>query len=80
MEATATEAGPREADVTNVWNRATVNVQEETYGKFSCHNCVEYPHGPLPKRCDFSKEEDHLIAECPNRKTGQRDRLNKACV
>ena len=42
-------------------------------GDFGSHIAAKCPHGPLPKRCHFCKGEDHLIADCPTRKTDARD-------
>lgn len=38
-------------------------------GDFANHIAAKCPHPPLPKRCHFCKSHDHLIADCPSRKT-----------
>ncbi|ESN96369.1 hypothetical protein HELRODRAFT_163427 [Helobdella robusta] len=51
-------------------------VSKKKYKKLRCYNCGDFsnhvaakcPKGPMPKRCHLCKSDNHLVADCPNRK------------
>ncbi|XP_055914206.1 protein lin-28 homolog [Eupeodes corollae] len=58
---------------------------KKRYRRVRCYNCGEFANhiaskcqlGPQPKRCHLCKGEDHLFADCPNKKTTTHDSKQK---
>jgi protein lin-28 len=55
-------------------------ISKKKFRRLRCYNCGEFANhiaskcnvGPQPKKCHNCKGEDHLIADCPNRKASSR--------
>ncbi|XP_015917615.1 protein lin-28 homolog [Parasteatoda tepidariorum] len=80
LEATIV-TGPEKQDCKGSHRRP---MSKKRFRKIRCYNCGEFANhiaakcslGPQPKRCHHCKSTDHLIADCPNRKS--KDKEGKA--